>query len=231
MAGYRAEMARARFAEIMDGGSDGFELDEAVLRISAALQPGLDMVESLAAIELLAADCPTPTADGVARHLFDTEHFTGNRGAYYDWRNSCLDRVIATRRGIPITLSVLMIEVGRRVGVPLFGVGMPAHFLVGTADDDDVFYDAFDNGRRLDRDGARRLFDEVTGGQAAWNEQYLAQTPDRDIVIRVLNNLKGVFSGRGDAIRLAIIMDLRSAVAELSELEAAEITSARAIFN
>lgn len=154
------------------------------------------MIEWLAALDLLAGDCPTPTADGIAGHLFDTEHFTGNRGAYYEWRNSCLDQVIASRRGIPITLSILMIEVGRRLGVRLVGVGMPAHFLVGVADEDDVFYDPFDHGRRLDRDGARRRFDEVTGGQVTWDDRYLRPTPDRDIVVRMLNNLKGVCSAR-----------------------------------
>lgn len=224
-------MVRARFAEIMRGGSDRFPLDEAALLVSAALRPGLDMVEGMAALDLLADGCQNPTADGVAHHLFDTERFTGNRGAYYDWQNSCLDRVIAMRRGIPITLSVLMIEVARRVGVQLVGVGMPAHFLVGHADDDDIFHDAFDHGRRLDRDGARLLFEHVTGGQMAWDERYLDPTPDREIVVRMLNNLKGVFTGRGDALRLAIVMDLRSAVPELAELEAVEIASARAIFN
>lgn len=231
MAGYRAGMVRARFAEIMRSEPKDFALDEAALLISAALQPDLDMIEWLAALDLLAGDCPTPTADGIAGHLFDTEHFTGNRGAYYEWRNSCLDQVIASRRGIPITLSILMIEVGRRLGVRLVGVGMPAHFLVGVADEDDVFYDPFDHGRRLDRDGARRRFDEVTGGQVTWDDRYLRPTPDRDIVVRMLNNLKGVCSARGDALRLAIVMDLRSAIPELAELEADEIVSARAIFN
>ena len=108
---------------------------------------------------------------------------------------------------------------------------MPAHFLVGVADDDDVFYDPFDHGRRLGRDGARRRFDEVTGGQVRWDDRYLRPTPDRDIVVRMLNNLKGVCSARSDALRLGIVMDLRSAIPELAELEADEIVSARAIFN
>ena len=110
-------------------------LDEASLVLSSALQPALDEMDCLVALDLLAGECPTPTADGVAKHLFDTLAFTGNRNAYYDWRNSCLDRVVATRVGIPISLSILMIEVARRVGVPLVGVGMPAHFLVRSADD------------------------------------------------------------------------------------------------
>lgn len=224
-------MVRARFAEIMQSGDPVVPLDEAALLISTSIQPDLDLVDWLAELDRLADGCSTPSPEGVARHLFDDGHFTGNRGAYYDWRNSCLDRVIATRTGIPISLSVLMIEVARRVGVELRGVGMPAHFLVRVADDERVFFDPFDGGRRLDRTGARSLFEQVTGGQVPWHERYLDPTSNRDIVIRMLNNLKSVFAGRSDAVRLAIVMDLRSAVPELAELEAAEIAATSAIFN
>jgi regulator of sirC expression with transglutaminase-like and TPR domain len=167
----------------------------------------------------------------VADHLFRTGHFVGNRTAYYDWHNSCLDRVIATRTGIPISLSVLMIEVARRVGVDLVGVGMPAHFLVRSAGDPELFFDPFHQGRRLDRASARTLFVRVTGGQVSWDERFLDPTPNREIVIRMLNNLKGVFTGRSDAVRLAIVMSLRGTIAELAELEAAEIAATSAIFN
>jgi regulator of sirC expression with transglutaminase-like and TPR domain len=206
-------------------------LDEAALLISAVLQPGLDMIEWLVALDVLAAECPTPTPDGVARFLFDVEHFVGNRAAYYDWRNSCLDRVIATRMGIPISLSVLMIEVARRVGVRLVGVGMPTHFLVRVADDPDAFFDPFAGGKRLDRTQARALFEDLTRRQVRWEESYLDPTPNRDIVIRMLNNLKSVFAGRSDQVRLGLVMGLRAAVPELAESEAAEIATTSAIFN
>ena len=224
-------MVRVRFAELMDAGVADVPLDEAVLLISAELQPGLDLIGWLAELDDLAGSCPTPTPEGVARHLFDTERFAGNREAYYDWRNSCLDRVIATRTGIPISLSVLMIEVARRVGVKLVGVGMPAHFLVRVADDEEVFFDPFTGGRRLDRSEVRELFAELTRGQVPWDEGYLEPTPNRDIVIRMLNNLKGVFAGRSDLVRLGLIMGLRSEVPELADSEAAEIATAAAIFN
>jgi regulator of sirC expression with transglutaminase-like and TPR domain len=224
-------MGRARFAELMSADAGEPPLDEAALLISTELQPGLDLIEWLAALDLLAGECPTPTATGVARYLFDDGHFTGNRRAYYDWRNSCLDRVIATRTGIPISLSVLMIEVARRVGVKLVGVGLPTHFLVGVADDPDVFFDPFAGGRRLDRRQARGLFEDLTRGQVPWNDMYLQPTPNHDIVIRMLNNLKAVFVNRADVVRLALIMGLRSTVPELADAEAAEIAAASAIFN
>ena len=224
-------MNSARFAKLMASDSDSLDLDEVSLIMSGVLQPGLDEIEWLAALDLLAAECQTPTPEGISRYLFGELGFTGNREAYYDWRNSCLDRVIATRTGIPISLSILMIEVGRRLGVQLQGVGMPAHFLVKAADNDGVFFDPFDGGRQLNRRQARELFETITRGQAPWNESHLDPTPNRAIVIRMLNNLKAVFARRSDEVRFALVMQLRSRVPELAVLEADEFDSANAIFN
>jgi len=223
-------MGRTTFSHLMRGDPAVVALDEVALSISAALQPGLDDIEWLAAIDLIAGECPTPTADGIARHLFGDLGFHGNERAYYDWRNSCLDRVVATRTGIPITLSVLMIEVARRLGVGLVGVGMPAHFLVGVADDPTTFFDPFHGGVVLDRAGARDLFDRLTAG-ARWSDDFLDPTPNREIVIRILNNMKAVFASRRDPVRLATVMELRSELPELAEREAAEIEAALAVFN
>jgi regulator of sirC expression with transglutaminase-like and TPR domain len=223
-------MSTSRFATMMVAGGE-VVLDEAALLIAAALRPGLDEIEWLTALDRLAGDCPTPTADGVARYLFDTLGFAGNESSYYDWRNSCLDRVIATRVGIPITLSVLMIEVARRVGVPLVGVGMPAHFLVGVPDGSGAYFDPFHGPARLDHLAAVDLFHRVTGGGATWNDDFLAPTPHRDIVIRMLNNLRAVFARRSDVVRLGVVMSLRSQVPELAATEQAEIIAATAPFN
>lgn len=200
------------------------------MAISAALNAGLDDIEWLAALDLLAGECPTPTAEGVSRHLFDSLGFSGNRQAYYDWRNSCLDRVIASRTGIPISLSILMIEVGRRVGVRLHGIGMPAHFVVGAEGDDGVF-DPFNGGRHLDRAEVRAMFEELTRHQVPWQDHFLDPTPNRAIVVRMLNNLKAVFTRRGDQVRLAIVMQLRAQLPELAADESDEIVSATAVLN
>ncbi len=228
-------MSVSRFGALLAADAGAFELDEAALLISATLQPGLDEIEWLAALDQLAADCPTPTPAGVARYLCDTIGFSGNRAVYYDWRNSCLDRVIATRVGIPITLSVLMIEVARRVGVRLVGVGMPAHFLVGATDDvpdeSKLFWDPFHGSAPLDRTAARALFLRVTNGEVPWRASHLMPTPNRDVVIRMLNNLKGTFARDRDRVRLGIVMQLRATIPELAELEAAEITAFTAPFN
>ncbi len=219
----------ARFAAAMD--ATDIELDVACLAIASALQRPHDEIEWLAALDLLAGECPTPTATGVARHLFSDLGFRGNSGAYYDWRNSCLDRVIETRVGIPITLSVLMIEVARRVGVALVGVGMPSHFLVRTVEEPVRFFDPFDGGTELDADGARRLFVQVTSGQVPWRDDFLMPTLAQTVVIRVLNNLRAIFQDRGDRLRLALVMEMRSRIPQLARSERDAIAGATAVFN
>ena len=217
------------FGQFFAGGSSDLPLDEVALAISSHLQAPLDDVEWLAALDLLAGECPTPTAVGVARHLSELG-FRGDRRSYYDWRNSCLDHVIRRRTGIPITLSVLMIETGRRVGVPLHGVGMPSHFLVGVPGED-VYFDPFRGPEPLDRQGVAARFAELTDGRAQWDDRFLDATPPRQIVIRMLNNLRGIFTSRADRLRLAVVMQLRSSIPELRDREAAEIATATAILN
>lgn len=191
-------------------------LDEAALHLAAVLQPGLDVLEWLTTLDEIAGTCPTPTRDGVVDHVCGTLGFTGDRTSYGDWRNSCLDRVLARRRGIPITLSVVVIEVARRVGVDLCGIGMPAHFLVGDTTDPDWFADPFHGGERLDRPAARELLERLTRGQVPWREDHVSPTPTRTILIRMTNNLRAGFGQRGDRVRLASVMRLRMAFPELS---------------
>lgn len=206
-------------------------LDEACLAMSSTIQRPLDEIEWLAALDLLAGECPTPTPDGVARYLFEELGFRGNTDAYYDWRNSCLDRVIDTRVGIPISLSVLMIEVARRVGVPLVGVGMPAHFLVRTATGPARFFDPFAGGAELDSADARALFERVTRGQVAWRDGFLQPTLAQPIVVRMLNNLRAIFQSRADDLKLALVMQMRAQIPQLAESERDEIEWATAVFN
>lgn len=219
----------ARFAQVMN--SPEINLDEACLAISSTLQRPLDEMEWLTKLELLAAECPGATPDGIARYLFDDLGFRGNTSAYYDWRNSCLDRVIDTRVGIPISLSVLMIEVGRRVGVNLVGVGMPAHFLVRTVDGPARFFDPFAGGLELDADGAREVFETVTRGQVPWQDSFLHPTLAQPIIVRMLNNLRAIFQSRSNELQLALVMQMRGQIPQLAEAESDEIAQATALFN
>jgi regulator of sirC expression with transglutaminase-like and TPR domain len=149
--------------------------------------------DDLAAIfAALAAAVAADDAPELARRLFGpdaSEPFVGNPGDYADPRNSFLDQVLDRRLGIPISLSVLMIEVGRRRGIPLVGVGMPGHFLVGC---DDGFVDPFHGGTVLDAAGARRLFDRAHPG-APFADHYLDPVGPRSVLSRMLANLVATY--------------------------------------
>ena len=141
-------------------------LDEATLCIAAHAEPSVDVDGYLRRLDAVAEGVRAPTLDGLVSHLFSTLRFTGNRRHYYDPRNSFLNHVLDRRIGIPITLSVVVMEVGRRIGVPVAGVGMPGHFLVRDKVDPDVFVDPFDRGQLLDAVGCRQLFEAHGRGRA-----------------------------------------------------------------
>lgn len=226
----QTERAIARFAALVGGEPSAVPLDETALQLSAVLQPSLDVIGWLATLDELAATCPIPTRSGVIAHVCGELGFTGDRTTYGEWRNSCLDQVIEKRRGIPITLSLVAIEVGRRVGVPLVGIGMPAHFLVGDPGDPEWFADPFGGGEELDRSQCRILLDQLTRGQVPWNERHLAPTPNRAIIARMLNNLRAAFAQRPDPVRHALVMRMRLAVPEFAG-EATHARRAQAAFN
>jgi regulator of sirC expression with transglutaminase-like and TPR domain len=194
------EAATARFGELVARPDDEIPLDEAAALIGAHASPGLDVAHQLARLDELAGTCPVATLDGLCRHLFDDLGFAGNREDYLDPRNSLLHEVLDRRRGIPISLSVVTLEVGRRLDVPLAGVGMPSHFLVRHLGQPATFLDPFDGGVRLNEADCEALF-RALGGTGPWVPAYLDPVGPRVILTRMLTNLQGIFMPR----------DLRSA--------------------
>ncbi len=159
----------------------------------------------------------------MARHLFGTMGFAGDTDTYDDPANSFLDRVMDRRRGIPITLSVLLIECARRRGVRLHGVGLPGHFLVGSPDDPDLFVDPFHSGAILDQAGVRQLFRTVSGGSTAWDPAWLEPVGATALLVRMLNNLKASYLRRRDVTGLRWVMQLRARTSlELRDAEREE---------
>src|SRR5207245_8604754 len=131
---------------------------------------------------------------GLRTYLFDDLGFRGDTENYYDQRNSFLNEVMRRRRGIPISLSVLAMEVGRRRGVPLVGVGLPGHFLARSVEDPSAYLDAF-SGQLLTGDGVDRLFAAVSGG-ATVEDAWLEPVPTVAILRRMLNNLRRIYDVR-----------------------------------
>lgn len=222
-------VSTARFGQVMRAGE--IMLDEACFAVSSALGPPLDEIDWIARLDLIAGECPTPTPDGIARFLFGGLGYRGDSTTYYDWRNSCLDQVIVRRVGIPLTLSILMIEIGQRLGVRLVGVGMPAHFLVRDAADSTRFFDPFSGGTELDVAGVKALFERVTQGKVPWQESFLDPSDSVAMVIRLLNNLRSLFAGRSDAVRLGIVLQLRAQIPALAAAERDDIVAGTALFN
>ncbi len=215
----------ARFREAVTADAD---LDELALSMSAAIQPDLDIVGALADLDELAAACPTPTRDGVIASLFASGRLVGDRDEYHGWRNSCIDQVVARGRGMPISLSVIAIEVARRVGVRLVGVGMPGHFLVGDPADDQWFADPFHGRTALTPMDCQAIYAGMGGGR--WSPTMLAPTPNRLVVARMLNNLRAACERSGDRVRLAVVMQLRHQLPEFAAESDAAATAAT-IFN
>ena len=183
--------ARERFVAAVNLPAAEVPLDVAALCIAAHAHPDLDVDEWCARLDGLAASCP-----GAARSMLcassssNVEPSRATSIDYDDPENSFLDSVVERRLGIPITLSVLMIAVGRRLGLDVRGVGMPGHFLVLDGARGDVWCDPFHHGALLDAAGCRRRFDLVYGGAMAFQPVFLAPTPPRAIVARMLANLE-----------------------------------------
>ncbi len=194
-----------RFREAISGSR--FRLDAAALALADHCSPqGADVAGALASLDSLASRISEPTLDGVVRLLYRDEGFVGDREDYYNPDNSLLDRVLDRRRGIPISLAVLVIEVGRRAGVPLFGVGMPGHFLVGDRVDKEIFIDPF-SGAVIGPDGAQSMFRRMQPG-APFQMSYLDETPPAHIVLRMLNNLRMIHQHQRDNRSLVRALEL-----------------------
>ncbi len=220
--------ATEHFVELMARPEPELPLDLAALLIAAHADGDLHVDRALTRIDDLAAGCPAPTLDGLVRHLFVDLGFAGDRSRYYDPRNSYLHQVIERRRGIPISLAVLTLSVGRRVGVPLDGVGMPGHFLLRDRVDRQVFVDPFAGGALLDREGCRRAFRAVQGDEVAFHDAYLEPVGAHSILARMLANLRAVFAAVGDHASLVWVLRLRTAVPGVPLEERAELGSALA---
>jgi regulator of sirC expression with transglutaminase-like and TPR domain len=196
------------FAELVrrDGSVD---VEEAAMLIAALGRPAVDVEAELGRLDEIAGAVVSPTLSGLCHTLFEELGFRGNVENYYDPANSHLDRVLATRSGIPITLAVVTMAVGRRCGVPVAGVGMPGHFLVRDMTADAVFVDAFDGGRILDTSGCEALYRRISGDVRPFEPTFLDPVGSRDILERMLTNLTVIHLHRGDTAALNLVTRAR----------------------
>ncbi len=161
------------------------------------ISPYLDMLDKMAeaaAQKLSPSDSPMETTRKINSVLFEDFEFRGATGDYYDPRNSFFNDVLDRRIGIPITLSTVYMEVARRLKFPIVGVGMPGHFIVKYADrSEEFFLDPFNRGEILTRDDCRNRIYEQYGDAVEFHERMLGRVTHRQILWRMLNNLKEIY--------------------------------------
>jgi len=191
------------FARAVAGPDVKIDLARVSLMLAEPEYPDLDVTGCLKKLDALAAtvkdlggrdDGPYRVLACMNYVLFHCEGFKGNEEDYYDPQNSFLNCVIERKSGIPITLSVLYMEVARRVGLTVKGVGFPGHFLVTTTcDDQEIFIDSFNGGRIVSPADLESLLARVYHGRLKVQPEFLLPVSNIQIIQRMLNNMKGIY--------------------------------------
>jgi Transglutaminase-like superfamily len=225
--------AVTRFTELV--GAPDPPLDRAALALAAG--PVASETDARRAIDWGLAELDrlalgVGSLDALVQRLFVEEAFSGNGTDYYDPRNSLLPYVLRRKLGIPITLAVVAIEVGRRASVALEGVGMPGHFLV-RAVGTHTHLDVFAGGVALSAAECEARFRAVSGAgpEVPFGPHLLTATPTRAILARMLENLRGIYRARRRPADLEWVLRMRLALpgAGMAErLELAEALGAQA---
>ena len=182
--------------------------------IAAEEQPGLDPHPWLDRLDVLGGGCVRGCAgpqrldgSGPPRPPLQRGRLAATPRTTDDPRNSYLNEVLDRRLGIPITLALVCLEVGRRAGIPLEGVGFPGHFLLRLGNHPHVLIDPFDTGRLLTQRDCEEFLARLTNGEMRFEPRLLRTAGPRQILHRILNNLRGVYMNRGEMDRLLPVLD------------------------
>lgn len=200
--------ARRRFAALVEQPHGAFRLAEGALLIAQEEYPSLDVALYLRRLDAMAEVVsgrlgleidPENIVAHINAYLFDEQGFRGNQTQYYDARNSFFNEVLERKTGIPITLSVLYIDIARQVGLPIVGVGMPGHFLVRYSAQPIVFWiDPYYRGNILNAEDCQQRLAEMYGDRLRWDAAYIEPVSDHAILQRMLYNLKSIYVQQGD---------------------------------
>lgn len=208
--------ARLRFAGLVAAPETELDLAAAALLLAAEEYPNLPAGPYLRRLDLLAErvhdrlgeeTAPLIVLHELNRVLYQEEGFRANVENYYDARNSFLNDVLDRRLGIPISLGLVYLEVGWRLGLPVRGVNFPGHFLVRyDGEAMTILVDPFDGGRLRFEDQAQELLQRVYGGMVRLQPDFLQPAGKKDILVRLLTNLKRIYlNTRDDARALAAV--------------------------
>ncbi len=193
------------FNKLLDGRCD-IDLVGLMLELAADQYPSLDRVGCLLELDRLGVECAAQSAfagygtvaerlAAISHVLYEVEGFHGNQESYYDPRNSYLNEVLSRRTGIPISLGIVYLSVAARAGLRLFGVNTPGHFMLGCRGcGESLFVDPFSGGEVLDRQSCKQRVESVLGEKEVLLDEHFRPAPPREIVARVLRNLKAAFA-------------------------------------
>lgn len=202
-----------RFASLVSGPPQALHLDHACALMSASFSGQYRHDVVMSGLDALAGQCEDHSLEGVLSVM--RPRLTGARDDYYDPRNSFLDDVLQRGVGLPITLSVVAIEIGRRLDVPIVGVGLPSHFIVRDATRD-IYGDPFNDGAIFDRSGLVARWSRLVGEGHPFDELHLNPVDDRTILIRMLNNLRALYLRRNEPRSMYALSIMRGGFAELA---------------
>ena len=199
-----------RFREMAARPEADVDLAEASLLIAGEEYPDLDPAVYLARLDELGAALRREAGDAreqdavpaLNRLLFEQEGFHGNTEDYYDPRNSFLNDVLDRRTGIPISLCTVYMEVARRAGLRVEGVGLPGHFVVRLASPSaSLLVDPFHGGAVITLEDCQRRLDRIYSGRLRLDSAMLAPCGRKSMLARMLRNLKGIYVKAGDFTR------------------------------
>jgi regulator of sirC expression with transglutaminase-like and TPR domain len=195
--------ARQYFYQEIQQPDELINLAKAALYIAQEEYLDLDSEEYLNSLDMMAAEVeerltrtryPLKVIKTLNHYIFEDLKFAGNKENYYDSRNSFLNDVIDSRLGIPITLSLVYLEVARRIDFPMIGVGMPGHFLLRPdIPDMDIFVDAFNNGEVMFPEDCHNRLEEIFQQPITFKPEFLAPVTNKQFLLRLLNNLKQIY--------------------------------------
>ena len=213
---------RKLFSETVSEADEDVDLARAALYISGTEYPDLDVNRCLNMLDSFAEQARRHagegrdlrgTIQGLSESLCRDEGFHGNGEDYYDPRNSYLSDVLDRRTGIPITLSLVYMEVARRLGLVFEGVGLPGHFVIRTGPpEQELYVDAFNGGQIMSRNDCERTVQELFHGRVEFRDEYLRPYTKKELLVRILTNLKHTYARAQDYERAVSAADLTAMV-------------------
>ena len=198
------EVLETEFRELSSRGEKRFDLEDGMFLLARFAWPDLEINQCLRvlddmalelALRLYSKDEPEVVLKKINDFLFKEQGFAGNKENYYDPDNSFINRLLERKVGIPISLSCLYLFLARRLHLPIYGVGMPGHFLVKyETDNAEIYVDPFNKGKIMTRLDCMRY---LLGAGYGFQESFLTRCKPRDILKRMINNLIMIYDQRG----------------------------------